>query len=165
MTERVHPVALVRDASAEDYDFGRDHPLAPVRVTQLGCATLAPDPLARLALTLDDMAEITARPHTLAHEAAEGRWIATGGGGYELVSLVPRTCTLAFAETTGASLLIETPMTWRELVIARTGQAPPHDFSDAVPPLGEDGEAHTRRMAAESIATMRELVFPRHGVR
>ena len=33
MTDRVHPVALVRDASAEDYDFGRDHPLAPVRVT------------------------------------------------------------------------------------------------------------------------------------
>jgi acetoin utilization protein AcuC len=36
MTEPVHPdhrVALVRVASAESYDFGPDHPLAPVRVT------------------------------------------------------------------------------------------------------------------------------------
>jgi hypothetical protein len=66
---------------------------------------------------------------------------------------------------TGAPLPIETPMTWRELVVARTGQEPPRDFDDAVPLLGEDVEAHTRRMAAESIATVRGLVFPRHGVR
>ncbi len=136
-----------------------------VLVTQLGCDTHVTDPLAHLALTLDDMAAIAARLHTLAHEAAEGRWIATGGGGYQLVSVVPRAWTLAFAEMTGAPLPIETPMTWRELVVARTGQEPPRDFDDAVPLLGEDVEAHTRRMAAESIATVRELVFPRHGVR
>ena len=136
-----------------------------VLVTQLGCDTHATDPLAHLALTLDDMAAIAARLHTLAHEAAEGRWIATGGGGYQLVSVVPRAWTLAFAEMTGAPLPIETPMTWRELVVARTGQEPPRDFDDAVPLLGEDVEAHTRRMAAESIATVRGLVFPRHGVR
>ena len=135
-----------------------------VLVTQLGCDTHVTDPLAHLALTLDDMAAIAARLHTLAHEAAEGRWIATGGGGYQLVSVVPRAWTLAFAEMTGAPLPIETPMTWRELVVARTGQEPPRDFDDAVPLLGEDVEAHTRRMAAESIATVRGLVFPRHGV-
>ena len=135
-----------------------------VLVTQLGCDTHVTDPLAHLALTLDDMAAIAARLHTLAHEAAEGRWIATGGGGYQLVSVVPRAWTLAFAEMTGAPLPVETPMTWRELVVARTGQEPPRDFDDAVPLLGADVDAHTRRMAAESIATVRGLVFPRHGV-
>jgi len=136
-----------------------------VLVTQLGCDTHATDPLAHLSLTLDDMAAIHARLHTLAHEAAEGRWVATGGGGYQLVSVVPRAWTLAFAEMTGASLPIETPMAWRELVVARTGQSPPRDFDDAVPVLGPDVEAHTRRAAEESVATVRGLVFGRHGLR
>ncbi|MDA3023637.1 MAG: acetoin utilization protein AcuC [Actinomycetota bacterium] len=136
-----------------------------VLVTQLGCDTHATDPLAHLALTLDDMAAIAKRLHALAHEAAEGRWVATGGGGYQLVSVVPRAWTLAFAEMTGAPLPTETPMTWRELVVARTGQAPPRDFDDAVPLIDDDVKAHARRMAAESVATVRGLVFPRHGVR
>jgi acetoin utilization protein AcuC len=136
-----------------------------VLVTQLGCDTHATDPLAHLALTLDDMAAVYARLHVLAHEAAEGRWVATGGGGYQLVSVVPRAWTLAFAEMTGASLPVETPMPWRELVVARTGAVPPVDFSDMSPLLGADVEAHTRRFAEASVATVRELVFPRHGAR
>ena len=134
-----------------------------VLVTQLGCDTHATDPLAHLALTLDDMAAVYARLHTLAHEAADGRWVATGGGGYQLVSVVPRAWTLAFAEMVGARLPVETPMAWRELVVARTGAVPPHDFHDPAPLLGADVEARTREMARASIATVRELVFRRHG--
>jgi len=136
-----------------------------VLVTQLGCDTHATDPLAHLALTLDDMAAIAARLHALAHEAADGRWVATGGGGYQLVSVVPRAWTLAFAEMSGGVLPIETPMPWRELVVARTGQVPPRDFDDPSPLLGPDVEAHTRRTAEESVATVHQLVFPRHGLR
>ena len=136
-----------------------------VLVTQLGCDTHTTDPLAHLALTLDDMAAIYARLHALALEAADGRWVATGGGGYQLVSVVPRAWTLAFAEMTGARLPIETPMPWRELVVARTGAVPPHDFDDPSPLLGPGVEAHTRLVAEESVATVRGLVFPRHGLR
>jgi acetoin utilization protein AcuC len=136
-----------------------------VLVTQLGCDTHATDPLAHLALTLDDMAAIYTRLHTLAHEAAEGRWVATGGGGYQLVSVVPRAWTLAFAEMSGASLPIETPMSWRELVVARTGAVPPRDFDDPAPLLGDEVLPLTRRAAELSVATVRELVFPRHGIR
>jgi len=136
-----------------------------VLVTQLGCDTHATDPLAHLALTLDDMQAIYARLHTLAHEAADGRWVATGGGGYQLVSVVPRAWTLAFAEMSGGRMPIETPMGWRELVVARTRAIPPHDFHDPAPLLGEDVAHRTREFAAASIATVRELVFPRHGVR
>ncbi len=136
-----------------------------VLVTQLGCDTHATDPLAHLALTLDDMAAVYARLHALAHEAADGRWLATGGGGYQLVNVVPRAWTLAFAEMSGARMPIETPMVWRELVVARTGAIPPHDFHDPVPLLGEDVVHRTRAYADESIATVRELVFPRHGLR
>ena len=136
-----------------------------VLVTQLGCDTHATDPLAHLALTLDDMANVYARLHTLAHEAADGRWVATGGGGYQLVSVVPRAWTLAFAEMSDQRLPIETPMGWRELVVARTGAIPPHDFHDPAPLLGADVEVRTREAAHASIATVRGLVFPRHGAR
>jgi len=135
-----------------------------VLVTQLGCDTHATDPLAHLALTLDDMAAIYARLHTLAHEAADGRWVATGGGGYQLVSVVPRAWTLAFSEMAGSRLPIETPMPWRELVVARTGAVPPHDFDDPAPLLGADVTIRTREFAAASVATVREMVFPRHGL-
>jgi acetoin utilization protein AcuC len=93
-----------------------------VLVTQLGCDTHATDPLAHLALTVDDMAAIYQRLHRLAHDAAEGRWIATGGGGYQLVSVVPRAWTLAFAEMAGRSLPIETPMGWQERAVGLLGQ-------------------------------------------
>jgi acetoin utilization protein AcuC len=136
-----------------------------VLVTQLGCDTHATDPLAHLSLTLADMAVVYERLHRLALEAADGRWLATGGGGYQLVSVVPRAWTLAFAQMSGGRMPVETPMPWRELVVARTGALPPHDFDDQAPLLGEDVEAHTRRIAEASIATVRELVFPRHGIR
>jgi hypothetical protein len=66
---------------------------------------------------------------------------------------------------TGVPLPLETPMPWRELVVARTGQSPPRDFDDPVPNLGPGVEALTRRTAEESVATVRQLVFPRHGLR
>jgi acetoin utilization protein AcuC len=135
-----------------------------VLVTQLGCDTHVTDPLAHLALTLDDMSAIYARLHALAHEAADGRWVATGGGGYQLVSVVPLAWTLAFAEMSGARLPVETPMPWRELVVARTGAVPPHGFDDPAPLLGPEAEAQARRMAETSVATVRGLVFPRHGL-
>jgi acetoin utilization protein AcuC len=135
-----------------------------VLVTQLGCDTHATDPLAHLALTLDDMAAVYVRLHALAHEAADGRWVATGGGGYQLVSVVPRAWTLAFAEMSGARPPVVTPSAWRELVVARTGAVPPVDFSDPSPVLDAGAEVLARRIAEASIATVRELVFPRHGV-
>jgi acetoin utilization protein AcuC len=136
-----------------------------VLVTQLGCDTHATDPLAHLSLTLDDMAAIYARLHALAHESADGRWVATGGGGYQLVSVVPRAWTLAFAQMSGARLPLETPTAWRELVVARTGAVPPHDFADPSPTLVAQVEQQARRVAEASVATVRELVFPRHGLR
>ena len=135
-----------------------------VLVTQLGCDTHATDPLAHLALTLDDLAAVYARLHTLAHEAADGRWVATGGGGYRLVDVVPRAWTLAFAAMSGGRLPVETPMPWRELVVDRTGERPPRDFDDPAPVLGPDVTPRTRAAAEASVATVRELVFPRHGL-
>src|SRR5919202_3210911 len=59
-------------------------------VTQHGCDSHALDPLAHMALSLDAQRASYAALHDLAHEFAGGRWRALGGGGYEVVDVVPR---------------------------------------------------------------------------
>ena len=48
------------------------------------------DPLAHLMLSVDGQRASYVALHELAHEVCEGRWVATGGGGYALVEVVPR---------------------------------------------------------------------------
>jgi acetoin utilization protein AcuC len=74
-----------------------------VLVTQLGCDTHHTDPLAQLRLTTTAYREAARTLHDLAHEAAGGRWVATGGGGYRWAHVVPRAWTLYFAEMAGAA--------------------------------------------------------------
>lgn len=134
-----------------------------ILVTQLGCDTHVNDPLAHLALTVDDMGSIYTRLHRLAHEVCDGRWVATGGGGYRPVEVVPRVWTMAFAEMTGRSLPVETPMGWQELVIARTGTNPPRSFHDPPVELSAAMREQAREAALASVAAFRALVLSRHG--
>ncbi len=133
-----------------------------VLVTQLGCDSHATDPLAHLALTVDDMAAVYARLHRLAHELCEGRWIATGGGGYQLVEVVPRAWTLAFSEMSGRPLPVETPMGWQEAAGARTGATPPRSFTDDPVRVSDAMHGQARVAAEESVAAVRRLVLPHH---
>jgi acetoin utilization protein AcuC len=115
-------------------------------VTQHGCDSHALDPLANLLVSVDGQRVAHATLHTLAHEVCDGRWIATGGGGYELVRVVPRTWTHLLAEAAGAALDpdTETPQDWRDLVLRRTGVHAPLRMTDGRPadfvPYG-DGSA------------------------
>ena len=138
---------------------------ADVLVTQLGCDTHATDPLAHLALTIDDMARIYARLHRLAHETAEGQWVAFGGGGYQLVQVVPRAWTLAFAEMAGRSVPVETPMGWRELAVERTGDHPPTAFTEDPVTVSDAMSEQARDAANTSVAALRDLLLPLHGLR
>jgi len=61
-----------------------------VLVSQQGCDSHVLDPLAHLGLTVDAQRTSYAVLHDLAHRHAGGRWLATGGGGYELAEVVPR---------------------------------------------------------------------------
>jgi acetoin utilization protein AcuC len=136
-----------------------------ILVTQLGCDSHVTDPLAHLSLTVDDMAGVYRRLHRLAHEVCEGRWVATGGGGYQLVQVVPRAWTLAFAEMTGRPLPIDTPMGWQELVVERTRATPPRSFTDDPVELSPELHQQARRMTDDAVEAIRRLVLPHHGVR
>ena len=88
-----------------------------VLVSQHGCDSHRLDPLAHLALSVDGQRQAQLMMHDLAHELCGGRWIATGGGGYALVQVVPRTWTHLLAVAAGAPIDPEmaTPAQWREL--------------------------------------------------
>jgi acetoin utilization protein AcuC len=102
-----------------------------VLVTQLGCDTHASDPLADLELTTGAYREAAKVLHDLAHEAAGGRWVATGGGGYQWARVVPRAWTVYFAEMAGADIPDQIPGDWLERVESEAGYRIPSTLTDA----------------------------------
>ncbi len=128
-------------------------------VTQLGCDTHAGDPLAHLRLTTRAYREAAAELHALAHEVTEGRWLATGGGGYLWADVVPRAWTLYFAQMCGAALEDALPESWIETVEREVGREIPVTFTD--PPIeGDRLDPETDR----TIERVRRRAFPEFGI-
>ena len=139
-----------------------------VLLTQCGADTHRLDPLADLRLTVDGQRASYLALRGLADELCEGRWIATGGGGYALVAAVPRAWTHLLAVATGEPLdpHTPTPVGWRDLARERRpGVIPPSrltddastDFAPWVP--GDEPDAVDR-----AILATRTAVYPLHGL-
>ena len=109
-----------------------------VLVTQLGCDTHHTDPLAHLALSTRAYGEAAKLLHDLAHETAGGRWVATGGGGYQWARVVPRAWTIYFAEMGEAELADELPPDFVDLVTREAGRQVPSRLSEPAPPARDD---------------------------
>lgn len=84
---------------------------ADLLVTQLGADTHHRDPLANLGLTMPAYPEM-ARTLARAASLCGGRWVATGGGGYQAETVVPKVWTIHFAEMCGAAERV--PPEWLE---------------------------------------------------
>jgi acetoin utilization protein AcuC len=139
-----------------------------VLVSQHGCDTHWMDPLANLRLTVDGQRAAHAAIHRLAHETAGGRWLLTGGGGYELVQVVPRTWTHLLAEAAGQPVdpQTATPDEWRLYTKQRTGRDAPErmtEGADADYVAIESGFDPEDPVDQAIIATER-AVFPAHGL-
>jgi acetoin utilization protein AcuC len=137
-------------------------------VSQHGCDTHWLDPLANLELTIDGQRAAHAAIHRLAHEITDGRWLLTGGGGYELVQVVPRTWTHLLAEAAGEPIdpAAPTPGAWREYVEQRTSRQAPQEMTEGSPgdyvPF-ESGIDPGDPVDQAILATQR-AVFPSHGM-
>lgn len=83
-----------------------------VLVTVHGCDTHAWDPLTHLSLTMRGIQAQIKLAHQLAHTYCQGRWLALGGGGYDLHRVVPRAWGMVWAEMSGQSLPEQLPETW-----------------------------------------------------
>lgn len=103
-------------------------------VTQHGCDSHVLDPLAHLRLTTDAYARATRLLDEVAHRWCEGRWVATGGGGYDAYRVVPRSWAFVWLAQHHADPPEAVPEAWREhwaLEAAQHGQSPmPARFLD-----------------------------------
>jgi acetoin utilization protein AcuC len=136
--------------------------------TQCGADTHRLDPLADLRLTVDGQRAAYIALRGLADELCEGRWVATGGGGYALVEVVPRAWTHLLAVATGDPLDpgTQTPSGWRRLAAERRpGAAVPATMTDGVEPPVERWEPGTTPDPIDkAIMATRKAVFPLHGL-
>jgi acetoin utilization protein AcuC len=139
-----------------------------VLVSQHGCDTHWSDPLANLEISVDGQRAAHAAIHRLAHETASGRWLLTGGGGYQLVQVVPRTWTHLLAEASGRPIdpQAATPTAWRDYVGTVVSEPPPEFMTDGASAeyrdydTGFDPEDPVDR----AIRATRDAVFPLHGL-
>ncbi len=139
-----------------------------VLVTQHGCDSHMDDPLAHLMLSVDGQRAAYIALHELAHEVADGRWVATGGGGYAIVEVVPRAWTHLLAVAGGHPLdpSTPTPPEWRAYVESVIGATAPHRMTDGRTPAfrdwssGYDPEAWLDR----AVHATRTEIFPLHGL-
>ena len=139
-----------------------------VLVTQHGCDSHADDPLAHLMLSVDGQRATYLALHDLAHETAGGRWVALGGGGYSLVSVVPRAWTHLLAAVAGRPLDpgLEIPAGWRAHVAETLGREAPTRLTDGRSPAytpWEDGYDPDTWLDRAVHAT-RMSTFPLHGL-
>ena len=75
-----------------------------VIVTQNGADAHYYDPLTHLSTTMKVYEEIPKIAHKIAHQYCNGRWIAVGGGGYDIWRVVPRAWSLIWLEMNDISL-------------------------------------------------------------
>jgi len=143
-----------------------------VLVTQHGCDTHMQDPLAHMALSVDAQRAAADALHRLAHEASGGKWVALGGGGYELVDVVPRAWThlTAIAAHHPVALTQPVPEGWLEHVRQVFGREGPRRMGDLDPADGPiwhqpwDMGYNPHSEVDRAIMATREAVFPIHGL-
>lgn len=147
-----------------------------VLVTQQGADAHRDDPLADLRLTVDGQRSAYLALRDLAEELTGGRWLALGGGGYEVVRVVPRAWTHLLAIVAGHDLPPETavPASWTDLAADCTDRRLPTTLSDLDPDTAatdQQGRVRYRRWqgAAEepvdrAIRDVRAAAFPLLGL-
>jgi acetoin utilization protein AcuC len=113
-----------------------------------------------LGLTTSAYRETAVTLHRLAHEAAGGRWLATGGGGYQWARVVPRAWTIYFAEMAGVEVPDELPEAWIEAAELEARGPVPDRLSEPPPRGGGSRGQAVERVVAE----VRGAVFARHGL-
>lgn len=103
-----------------------------VLVSQHGCDAHVEDPIANLDVSVDAERLVSSWLHELAHEVADGRWLALGGGGYAVVDVVPRAWThlLAIAAHHPVDPATRLPEDWRAQVVELYGRPGPGTMSD-----------------------------------
>ncbi|GAB06856.1 putative acetoin utilization protein [Gordonia amarae NBRC 15530] len=149
--------------------FGPD-----IIVSQCGVDTHRADPLGEFEMTVDGQRAAFLAMRELADRYANGRWLALGGGGYDLAGAVPRAWTHLIAVAGGAPIDVVTqvPQSWRTYAEQITAE-------DHLPvTMGDGGDTEylpwpvradadgtdLDRLVDAAITDTRRAVFPLHGL-
>lgn len=139
-----------------------------VLVSQHGCDSHGRDPLTGLNISVDAQRAAAQMIARWARDYAGDRWLATGGGGYDLVWTVPRVWAHLVAISLGEPIdpQREVPATWQERVRGLTGSDGPTRMSE-----GHTGEFrpwvegyNPADPVDRAITATRRSAFPRHGL-
>lgn len=109
-------------------------------ISQHGCDAHAFDPLSHIHCSMKIYKEMPRLIHQLAHQYCGGRWVALGGGGYDIWRVVPRAWSLLWMEMSEQPLLRELeanpvlplPQAWRERWQAHSAETLPMHWLDPV---------------------------------
>ena len=130
-------------------------------VSQHGADSHAWDPLAHLRITTTAMGAAARLVDRIAHEHAGGRWLATGGGGYDVYRVVPRAWALTWSAAAHRDVPASTPEAWRE---RWAGDAERYDTPgmpatfDDLPNAGRDPDGIQERAEALSARTVERVL-------
>ncbi len=134
-------------------------------VSQHGCDSHAYDPLAHLRLTTRAYREATVLLDQIAHRHTDGRWLATGGGGYDAYRVVPRSWSLVWLAQAHRDPPRETDREWRARWADESeeyGQSPPPetfiDPAGLVAPDNEETAAANAATAERALAGALDLL-------
>jgi acetoin utilization protein AcuC len=139
-----------------------------VIVSQHGCDSHREDPLTNLRVSVNAQHALMTGVRDLADRLCDGRWIATGGGGYALASVVPRSWALLVAVAAGSQIGPATPVppAWRDYVLERHGVEAPRLMGDEADiwwrswEIGYDPSDDLDR----TVMATRRALFPLHGL-
>jgi acetoin utilization protein AcuC len=138
-----------------------------VLVTQCGADTHRNDPLADLSLSVDGHRTTYQLLRDLAVRYADGRWLALGGGGYDLVRVVPRSWTHLLATVLDRDLEPNTPLPADWLKVAAQ-VAPdvvlPPSMTDTGDTAFEPWGGEVTQQVDRALQATRRAVFPLHGL-
>ena len=141
-----------------------------VVVSQHGCDCHYADPLAHLSVSMEGMATVTSWVRDLARSTAQGRWVSLGGGGYELVDVVPRAWTHLIGVATGRPVdpATEVPQEWLDHVREIYDREAPRLMGDRdgrAIRYGDWADGHQPEDPVDSaIMATRRAVFPGWGL-
>lgn len=139
-----------------------------VIVSQHGCDSHFKDDMSHLKISVDAQRLIAMQVSALAHELCEDRWIATGGGGYNLYDVVPRSWTHLIAVVVGSPLLLDTPVPerWQQYMLKKYGTKAPRMMGDEVDVWWNSWEVgfDPADPVDRTIMATRKEVFPHWGL-
>lgn len=130
-----------------------------VILTQNGADSHYLDPLTHLSSTMKIYREIPKLAHKIAHQYCDGRWVAVGGGGYDIWRVVPRAWALIWLEMTeNSNCSGSLPAEWVEKWQSKSPVPLPTEWddpSDLYPPIPRKGE-----ITEKNAQTVEKALYP-----